>query len=218
MWYNNGMIKECQRCKSPIDVKGNFRFCPPCGEEQRKLIKRQAASREPKEKNNARSARFREKHREQIRLNNQAINATPEHKRYIAQYHSVKHFGGLREAVLKRDDYKCQMCRQTPQGFRPVIVHHLDHDCTHNTMENLATLCRSCHPVAHGPWSQERRLEHSERMKAIGTGGWNKGLKTPETVRAKISQANKGRRQSPEAIEHMREAKRLWWVKRKSLL
>lgn len=51
----------------------------------------------------------------------------------------------LREDVLKRDHYRCSMC-----GYRFLEVHHIDGNPSNDQLENLATLCQSCHLKAHG--------------------------------------------------------------------
>jgi hypothetical protein len=52
----------------------------------------------------------------------------------------VYRFGGLRNAVLERDGFRCVLCA----GADPRIeVHHI-HNGT-NTMDNLVTLCVYCH-------------------------------------------------------------------------
>ena len=35
-----------------------------------------------------------------------------------------EHFGGLREAVLERDGYRCRVCDAPGTGKRSIIVHH----------------------------------------------------------------------------------------------
>jgi predicted nucleic acid-binding Zn ribbon protein len=56
-----------------------------------------------------------------------------------------RHFGGVREYVVGRDNHKCQKCGSELQ----LVVHHRDWDRTHNDPSNLITLCRSCHKKEH---------------------------------------------------------------------
>lgn len=61
-----------------------------------------------------------------------------------------RHFSGLREAVLVRDNHMCCRCKKTTT----LIVHHIDgngrgSDTPNNTLENLQTLCRGCHFLCH---------------------------------------------------------------------
>lgn len=62
-----------------------------------------------------------------------------------------KHYGGQREAVLKRDGFKCRRCEST----KSLVVHHKDRtgrgqqNGHNNDMDNLETLCRKCHIAEH---------------------------------------------------------------------
>lgn len=60
-----------------------------------------------------------------------------------------KRLGGNWFAALERDGHKCQMCGTT----RALHVHHLDGsgetDSPNHQLENLQTLCRSCHKQVH---------------------------------------------------------------------
>ena len=58
--------------------------------------------------------------------------------------------GGIRQAVLERDGYACVKCGMTDADHkaewgRPITIDHKDKNRKHNTMENLQTLCLSCH-------------------------------------------------------------------------
>ena len=66
-----------------------------------------------------------------------------------------KRFGGLRQAVLERDNYTCQVCGMTEREHRQkwncqITIDHIDmtgrYSEVHNhTMDNLWTLCLSDH-------------------------------------------------------------------------
>ena len=48
--------------------------------------------------------------------------------------------------VLDRDKYVCAIC-----GFAyNVVVHHLDGNVQHNTLDNLLTVCKACHAELYG--------------------------------------------------------------------
>lgn len=80
----------------------------------------------------------------------------PDFEKTIKSMHN-KRFGGLREAVLERDNYCCQHCGMTDEEHREkwdcqVSLHHIDGQGSHSetknhTMENLLTLCKSCHSI-----------------------------------------------------------------------
>ena len=58
--------------------------------------------------------------------------------------------GGLRQDVLVRDDFRCVECGMTDvehkaKWNRPITIDHKDKDRSHNTMENLQTMCLTCH-------------------------------------------------------------------------
>lgn len=52
----------------------------------------------------------------------------------------------LKRQVRKRDNYTCQECNYTEEklGYK-LHSHHIDYDKTNNIIENLISLCRSCH-------------------------------------------------------------------------
>jgi hypothetical protein len=61
---------------------------------------------------------------------------------YYRRYHSLRFFGGLREAVLKRDRFRCRVCGSSA----PLLVHHRE---GRNERRLLITLCISCHVRLH---------------------------------------------------------------------
>jgi len=88
-------------------------------------------------------------------------------------------FGGMRESVIERDGEKCVICGITREAHRKlygrdIIVHHKDNSgrrfkFANNTMDNLQTLCNSCHThihiIKHGKYAkykQEGRLMCNE--------------------------------------------------------
>jgi len=65
--------------------------------------------------------------------------------------------GGLRLKVLQRDNFACVKCGMTDSEHkanwgRPITVDHIDRDRKNNTMENLMTLCLSCHGRKDQAW------------------------------------------------------------------
>src|SRR3990167_2056008 len=91
--------------------------------------------------------KYRQKNREKLREAN---------KLYKRLYgHSKEHFGGLRKEVLERDNYQCVLCGMSNEAHlekwgRKITIDHIDGNGRYskkpnNTMENLQTLCLSCH-------------------------------------------------------------------------
>ena len=61
---------------------------------------------------------------------------------YDRRHHSLRRFGGLRERVLKRDHFRCSVCRTRS----PLLVHHRERN---NQTKSLITLCIRCHVRIH---------------------------------------------------------------------
>ena len=51
----------------------------------------------------------------------------------------------LKQQVLERDNYTCQCPNCTSLNETDLHIHHIDYDKTNNNLENLITLCNSCH-------------------------------------------------------------------------
>lgn len=77
---------------------------------------------------------------------------TPElYRKYMDNFF----FSGLREKVLERDGYKCVICGMTNEEHikkygRIITIDHIDgngrnHNIKNNNIDNLRTLCLSCH-------------------------------------------------------------------------
>lgn len=64
-----------------------------------------------------------------------------------SELHNQKRFGGLKYIVLERDKNKCVDCGE--ENLKQIIIHHKDFTKDNNIMENLETLCRSCHIKKH---------------------------------------------------------------------
>lgn len=80
-------------------------------------------------------------------------------KRFKSQ-RNARNFDGRRDEVLKRDNYKCVRCPNTKQ----LTVHHKDRngrgkDDPNNCLDNLETLCRSCHAKEHSDELQSARKQ-----------------------------------------------------------
>ena len=56
-------------------------------------------------------------------------------------------FAGLRDQVLKRDNFSCRFCSFKAAKFQQ--IHHFDGDHQNNVVDNLLTACNLCHQVHH---------------------------------------------------------------------
>lgn len=74
-----------------------------------------------------------------------------------------RRYGGLHFQVLKRDNFQCANCRETEQ----LHVHHKDEDVTHNTLENLVTLCQSCHKRIHHTGELNNHYKHITKEQIV---------------------------------------------------
>lgn len=55
-------------------------------------------------------------------------------------------YGGNYRKAIEMDGYKCAKCG----GESYLIIHHKDGNRRNNDLDNLTTLCKSCHADAHG--------------------------------------------------------------------
>jgi 5-methylcytosine-specific restriction endonuclease McrA len=64
---------------------------------------------------------------------------------YTLKRQDEEYFGGHREEVLKRDDYRCRVpgCTTLKRGKRSVAVHHREPG--NSDPEMMLTLCLACH-------------------------------------------------------------------------
>ena len=66
---------------------------------------------------------------------------------YTLKRHDAEHFGGLREAVLERDGYRCRVCDASGRGKREIIVHHRVRG--KSGLHLMIALCPGCHAKIH---------------------------------------------------------------------
>lgn len=83
----------------------------------------------------------------------------------------------IKEKVRQRDNQQCVKC-----GAPACLIHHIDQDVHNNDLNNLCSLCMSCHQRIHIikgrkpssktrmkmkiAWTPKRRAQQSLRMKA----------------------------------------------------
>ena len=66
---------------------------------------------------------------------------------YTLRRQDEEHFGGLREMVLDRDDYRCRVCDAPGTGKRSLIVHHRVPG--RSELKLMISLCPGCHARVH---------------------------------------------------------------------
>ena len=66
---------------------------------------------------------------------------------YSLRRQDEEHFGGLREAVLERDGYRCRVCDASGRDKRSIIVHHRVPG--KSVLKLMVSLCPSCHAKVH---------------------------------------------------------------------
>ncbi len=66
---------------------------------------------------------------------------------YTLRRQDEAHFGGLREAVLERDGYRCRVCDASGRAKRSIIVHHRVPG--KSVLNLMLSLCPACHAKVH---------------------------------------------------------------------
>lgn len=100
---------------------------------------------------------FTEEHRQKLSESQQGENNSmygvvgPDHPSWNPEreYHGTR---ANRDMARERDDYTCQDCGITDEEYHNDIqldVHHIDRDPHNHDLDNLVTLCRSCHMQRH---------------------------------------------------------------------
>jgi 5-methylcytosine-specific restriction endonuclease McrA len=140
----------------------NHEECTECGTTSRKHMAKGLCTR-------CYSSAYARKHPEKIRrqkrkwYEKQCPNS-------LKRRREEKHFDGKRQEVLKRDGYMCQKCGCS--DLEQLVVHHRDGSgrgkTVHNNgLDNLITLCRSCHASEHN--TLDRWSRNYDRCLLCGT-------------------------------------------------
>ncbi len=89
------------------------------------------------------------------------------YKKLNDDYKDQIRFGGNKKRVLERDGYKCVECGK----IKGLTVHHKDHsgngENPNNDMDNLITLCRSCHMRHHASGENNYLYKHITKEQII---------------------------------------------------
>jgi hypothetical protein len=81
--------------------------------------------------------------------NSHWIDGRSRHKEGAADY-NFEFTGALKTTVKNRDGNRCRSCGGDGSQYKMGLhVHHIDCDKTNNTINNLVTLCASCHTRVH---------------------------------------------------------------------
>lgn len=127
--YINNRRKErrergvCIYCQTPVVARTS---CKKCADRMYELAKKRGDRK-----------KYFIKNRERLNAEN------------LKRYYKRK-YGGLYEIVLERDSYSCTKCGKSSN----LIVHHIDGNGYYsknpnNSIDNLITLCTSCHGYLH---------------------------------------------------------------------
>ncbi len=66
---------------------------------------------------------------------------------YALKRQDEEYFGGLREAVLERDGYRCRVCDASGRDKRSITVHHREPG--KSILSLMISLCPGCHARVH---------------------------------------------------------------------
>ena len=126
---------------------------------------------------------YTEERKQKISFGNKGKSKTKEHKQKLKESHADKigelspnWQGGIsfepyspefnkekKQQVLERDNYTCQ-CPDCEHKINLLDVHHIDYNKKNSSLENLVTLCRSCHIKTNG---KNNRQNYTEFYKKI---------------------------------------------------
>lgn len=54
-----------------------------------------------------------------------------------------------KDLIRQRDNYRCAICKKPPTGGKALSIHHIDWDKRNSSLDNLISLCGSCHSIGH---------------------------------------------------------------------
>ena len=84
----------------------------------------------------------------------------------MAEFYNSKKWKRKRETILRRDKYRCVMCKRYGRLTPATTVHHIKHYDEYPELalkdDNLVSLCHSCHEKAH----PEKGGSHSQKRSA----------------------------------------------------
>lgn len=75
---------------------------------------------------------------------------------YTLKRQDEEYFGGLREQVLKRDNYCCRGCGASGRGKRSIVVHHRLPGVSRLPL--MISLCPACHAIVSRTRDMRRHM------------------------------------------------------------
>lgn len=117
--------------------------------------------------------------------------------------------------------YECFFCNEEVE-FSLVVIHHVDHDHTNNSIDNLAASHRKCHNGHHFAllWQERKedllssptrghRTPHSEEAKRkMSKAHKEAGHRPSDAAIAKAAEINTGKKKSEEVRKNISEGRR----------
>lgn len=79
----------------------------------------------------------------------------------------------LREAVFKRDNYRCRWCGAVNPQFGGFDIHHIEYrrGYLHDVLDNLICVCRLCHGFVHDSYQIPKQEAQSVLFSLIAEDG-----------------------------------------------
>jgi len=87
--------------------------------------------------------------REEIERTREAYRRENQYKPYTSSFNQ-----GKKNTVKERDNYSCQICGAPEEESKPLSIHHINYSKKDSHLNNLISLCPSCHPKTNGDREQ----------------------------------------------------------------
>jgi 5-methylcytosine-specific restriction endonuclease McrA len=79
----------------------------------------------------------------------------------FSEFYRTKKWSKIRQSILIRDNFLCQVCKRKGKYQSGNIVHHKEHLTSNNIKnysiaygdKNLETVCQDCHNVIHNEFT-----------------------------------------------------------------